>query len=77
MFRNKLIYTLIDIVNRRIMHALGDRKDGRERVSVGDGLHPYIVGQLRAIVVSGVRFCLELIGKLEDMSGDWQCFSTG
>ncbi len=71
------------------MHAIGDGKDkdkdakdkdgkdGRDRVSVGDGLHPYIVGQLRAIVVNGVRFCLELIGKLEDMSGDWQCISTG
>lgn len=65
------------------MHVIGDGKDkdkdgkDKDKVSVGDGLHPYIVGQLRAIVVNGVRFCLELIGKLEDMSGDWQCISTG
>lgn len=40
-------------------------------------MHPYIVGVLRGIVGNGVRYCLELIGKLEDMSGDWQCVSTG
>ena len=40
-------------------------------------MHPYIVGVLKGIVGNGVRYCLELIGKLEDMSGDWQCVSTG
>lgn len=40
-------------------------------------MHPYILNQLENIMNTGMLFCLALIQKLEDMSGDWSCISTG
>lgn len=67
LYCNKLLYTLIDIANSRILRV----------VQEDTSMHSYISKQLEAIVLLGMAFSLSMITNLEEVSGDWNGLSNG
>lgn len=67
LYCNKLLYTLIDIANSRILRVMQE----------DTSMHSYISKQLEAIVLLGMAFSLSMITNLEEVSGDWNGLSNG
>lgn len=68
LYRSKILYTFIDIANRRMMKAIEKGKED---------LHDYIVKQLQKITNEGLYYSLFVIQSLQEISGDWEAVGRG